>query len=283
MDHFIGFDHLLRLLLGREKVLSVYGPTGIIDRLEHKLAAYTWNLVQNYTNNFEITAYEVKPDIITRAKFICREGFKRNPIADTQAFNGVLLDEASFSVKTAILDHLLPSLAFCLTEKIHLNINKVRLAELGLPAGTWLTELKNWVLEKRDEQQPFRVQYKVNGQTECQTFPFGKLKHKLVSTSPGEKIAYIADAVYSPENVQKILELADAADYFFCEAAFMDKDLEHASRTYHLTAKQAGELAKQAGVRRFIPFHFSPRYDDNPEQLTQEAHNAFTDLKCAKK
>ena len=29
MDHFIGFDHLLRLLLGREKTLSLFGPPGL--------------------------------------------------------------------------------------------------------------------------------------------------------------------------------------------------------------------------------------------------------------
>jgi ribonuclease Z len=31
MDHFAGFDQLLRRLLGREKVLNLYGPAGMID------------------------------------------------------------------------------------------------------------------------------------------------------------------------------------------------------------------------------------------------------------
>ena len=42
MDHFAGFDHLLRLLLGRDKTVALYGPSGFIDRVEHKLKAYTW-------------------------------------------------------------------------------------------------------------------------------------------------------------------------------------------------------------------------------------------------
>jgi ribonuclease Z len=37
MDHFAGFDHLLRIMLGREKVVGVYGPPGLIDAVEHKL------------------------------------------------------------------------------------------------------------------------------------------------------------------------------------------------------------------------------------------------------
>src|SRR6516225_7022557 len=43
IDHFIGFDRLLRLLVGREKEINLYGPTGFIDDVHHKLSAYRWN------------------------------------------------------------------------------------------------------------------------------------------------------------------------------------------------------------------------------------------------
>jgi ribonuclease Z len=45
MDHFIGFDRLLRLLVGREKKINLYGPGGFIDHVHHKLLDYQWNLV----------------------------------------------------------------------------------------------------------------------------------------------------------------------------------------------------------------------------------------------
>ena len=54
MDHFIGFDYLLRILLGREKKLHIFGPPDFFDRVEGKLSAYTWNLVSEYQNNFSI-------------------------------------------------------------------------------------------------------------------------------------------------------------------------------------------------------------------------------------
>lgn len=44
MDHFIGFDWLLRILLGRERDLHLFGPPGFVAQVEHKLSAYTWNL-----------------------------------------------------------------------------------------------------------------------------------------------------------------------------------------------------------------------------------------------
>jgi len=45
MDHFSGFDHLLRVCVGRDSGVNLYGPARFIAQLEHKLAAYTWNLV----------------------------------------------------------------------------------------------------------------------------------------------------------------------------------------------------------------------------------------------
>ena len=46
MDHFIGFDILLRPFLGREKRLHLYGPPGFLNNVEGRLAGYTWNLVR---------------------------------------------------------------------------------------------------------------------------------------------------------------------------------------------------------------------------------------------
>jgi ribonuclease Z len=37
IDHFIGFDRLLRVLVGRDKKISLYGPQGFIDHVHHKL------------------------------------------------------------------------------------------------------------------------------------------------------------------------------------------------------------------------------------------------------
>ena len=47
IDHFVGFDHLLRLLVGHEKTVQLYGPVGFAERVFHKLQAYRWNLVEN--------------------------------------------------------------------------------------------------------------------------------------------------------------------------------------------------------------------------------------------
>lgn len=45
LDHFNGFDRLLRLSLYRPARIDMVGPPGFIDRVAHKLGAYSWNLI----------------------------------------------------------------------------------------------------------------------------------------------------------------------------------------------------------------------------------------------
>jgi len=60
MDHFIGFDTLLRLLLGRDKEMYLFGPSDFIQKMEAKLSSYTWNLIENYENTLSIHVTEIK-------------------------------------------------------------------------------------------------------------------------------------------------------------------------------------------------------------------------------
>jgi len=101
------------------------------------------------------------------------------------------------------------------------------------------------------------------------------LAEQLLVVTPGRKIAYVADALGSPANQDKIVELARGADILFCEAAFLHQDRERARETHHLTARQAGELARRAGVKRLVVFHFSPKYEGRFQELEAEAQQAF--------
>ncbi len=280
MDHFIGFDHLIRIMLGREKRVHFYGPAGFVDQVGHRLSAYTWNLVSNYPTDVTVVATEMHADgTLLSAEFRCRLGFRRE--LDTAAFSadGILLDEDTFRVRAAVLDHSIPCLAFALEEKAHVNVMKNRLAEMGLPVGSWLNELKQAVLGDAPDDLSFRVWWRENGRTVERRIPLGELKGDILRIVPGQKIAYVTDAVYTDENAEKIIDLAAGADYLFIEATFLEVEADRAAERKHLTALQAGSLARRAGAARVIPFHFSPKYTGQEELLRSEVADAFAGTK----
>lgn len=272
LDHFIGFDRLLRIFLARDTELVLYGPAGITRNVAGKLQGYTWNLVENYS--FSLFVHEVERDKISRCRFRARTGFEAEKLEE-QPFDGLLHSEASLWVEAAILDHRIPCLAFALQEPTRLNIRTDALRQLGVPPGRWLSELKQRIRESSPEDTLICARWCEQGKEHTREFRLGDLRRELVLETPGTKICYVVDAVFHKDNVRRIVELARGADLFFCESLFLDRDREEASKRYHLTARQAGTLARLAGVRELRTFHFSPRYSGQAQQLVAEAQATF--------
>lgn len=268
MDHFAGFDHLLRLLLKRDKGLRMFGPPGIIDNIEGKLKGFTWNLVDGYTFIMHVT--EVYPDKINRAEFHAREGFKRRELGSFP-FSGTLLEDDMFTISTCHLDHIIPSLGFSMKERFHININKDNLDDMGLPVGPWLREFKEALWQGKSEDEDFII---LSGNRPV-NFRLGELKNRIATITKGQKISYIVDSKYTADNVDKIVRLAEDSNVMYCESAYLHEDVDMASERFHLTAKQAGSLARAAKAKRLITLHFSPRYKDNPSLLYKEALEEF--------
>ncbi len=276
MDHFTGFDRVLRICVGRAKRLHLYGPPRFIEQVGHKLAAYTWNLVQNYAEEFVVAVTEIHQDNrALTAEFHCRKAFARENITETALLDGVLLDEPGFQVRTVMLDHKIPSLAFTLEEKRHINVWKNRLEEWGLPTGPWLKELKDAVVRELPDETEFHVWWRENGVLRERYFPLGVLKENVLHIVPGQKITYVTDVAYHEENARRIVEFARGSDLFFIESTFLHEDVADAKDKAHLTAQQAGLLAHAAGAKRLIPFHFSQKYFDDGQRLQDEAERAF--------
>jgi ribonuclease Z len=271
IDHFIGFDHLLRLCLGREKRLHLFGPPGFTAQVEHRLASYTWNLVESYPTDLTLVAAELHPDgSCISAEFHCCRRFRRECERTEQLQDGILLDEETFLIRAAFLDHKTISLAYALEEKNHVNIMKNRLLELELPTGPWLAELKRAVVRGEPDGTRVRAWWHDAGGRVERYFTLGELKKEILRIVPGQKIAYVTDAAHSPANAARIVDLTRGADYLFIEATFLGEDHERAAERHHLTALQAGLLARRAGAARAIPFHFSPRYLGMEDRLRKE-------------
>jgi len=271
MDHFIGFDRLLRILLGREKDLQLFGPPGFLDQVEHKLRAYTWNLVHNYDSNFTLRVTELDGNEAGRcASFRCHNIFRREDEKTLVCPGNVLLSESAMQVRCAVLDHGgIPCMAYVLEEQSHVNVWKNRIQELGLPVGAWLRDLKQAVLCGEPDQRQIRVAWRTDGAEQERLVSLSELKSAL-RIVPGQKIAYVTDVACHDDNVARIVELVRGADLLYIESAFMERDAEHGRRKFHLTARQAGEIARAAHAGCVIPLHFSPRYQHEDRALLRE-------------
>jgi ribonuclease Z len=273
MDHFIGFDQLLRIMLGREKTLSFYGPQDFMKHVEGKLSGYNWNLVGKYNYPLALQVTEVHPEVTLCRRYRCLDRFRPLQDAVRQPLDDVLHREPPFSISATILDHQIPCLGLSLREKFHVNIIKEGLNRLELEPGPWLTDFKQAIYSRTDPAAPFEVN--IAGQALRKRFELGSLTEQIARITPGQKITYITDVAYTDPNRENIVELARNSDYLYIEAAFMQKDRGIAAQKHHLTAHQAGKLAARAGVKQFTIFHFSSRYAGQEDLLYQEAMEAF--------
>lgn len=89
------------------------------------------------------------------------------------------------------------------------------------------------------------------------------------ATAP-RSYAYCSDTVYMPENA----ELLQGVTTLYHEATFAESEKVRAAETFHSTAGQAALMAKAAGVSRLVLGHFSSRYEDET-QLLSEAQAIF--------
>ena len=75
--------------------------------------------------------------------------------------------------------------------------------------------------------------------------------------------------------------LLHGVDLLYHEATFAESEKERAAQTYHSTARQAAQVASEAGVKRLLIGHYSSRYE-TPEVLLNEARELFPETICAK-
>ena len=273
MDHFIGFDQILRFRLHNPRTLKIYGPPGLVQNVAGKLSGYTWDRVDEYP--FVLEVYEYGESGRSAARFACSRRFQKEDLPDSGFAQGDLLSEDWVRVRAAELDHGTAVLAFSLKESTHYNIDKDRLRRQGIPVGPWLGELRTQLRSSAPGEKPFRVRWQDGDTPREQEKTIAEWCRDLVRISAGQKIAYVTDIGFTAANQQKVANLAAEADLFYCEAQFLDEDRDEARRRGHLTAQQAGLLARQAQVKKLILFHFSPRYRGREEEIQHEAEEAF--------
>jgi len=249
MDHFVGFDQLLRVALRREAPLAITGPPGFLASVRGRIGAYSWNLIERYPIHLRVQ--EVEGDTLRAEEYTGASRMRPVPLPEAP-FAGTVHAERAFRIEVATFDHGIPVLGVAVREARHLAVNKDLLLRRGLVPGPWLKELKDAIRS-------------------------GAVANTdgLIVEGPGQVVAYLTDLAGTDENLRRAEEFARDADLLLCEAAFLDADLALALERKHLTARQAGELARRAGAKRLAVFHLSPRYEGREAEVLREAGEAF--------
>ena len=93
-----------------------------------------------------------------------------------------------------------------------------------------------------------------------------------------KKVSIVLDT----KNNSRIVPFVKGADLFVCESSFDGSEIETAKEHLHMTAGEAGEIAKKAKVDKLILTHISQRYENKLKVLLDDAKKNFKNVVIAK-
>ena len=184
-------------------------------------------------------------------------GFERTtvPVEVLEIDAGQRLERRGYSIVAFPVDHRgSASLGYALLEeerKGRFNPDMAR--ELGIPEGPLWGNIHRGL---------------------AVSLPDGRLIEPSVLVGPrrpGRTVVITGDTRPCPETV----EASRNADLLIHEATFGDEEAERALETGHSTAREAAQVARDAGVCRLLLTHFSARYSRDPGDLEREAREVF--------
>ncbi|MCC7486088.1 MAG: MBL fold metallo-hydrolase [Burkholderiales bacterium] len=275
VDHFIGFDRLVRTCADRSGTVRLFGPSGFVTKVERRLGSYTWDRRSRDGNGLVLGVTEIDETGRTAsAEFAARSGFARTDVPAGRVEDGVITDDAAFRVRCVTLEHRTPCLGFALEEKARARVRADALDRLGLEAGAWLVDAKEAVVSGAADDAPVLATVRGPAGPRPTRVPFGDIKDAF-EMLPGRKISYVTDIVFNEANLARVESIARDLDILFIECVFLEADARHAARKQHLTARQAGVIARAVRARQVVPFHFSARYTGREAELRAELERSW--------
>lgn len=173
-----------------------------------------------------------------------------NPV-DTCS-HSLVMEDRSLSVYSIPLKHRIPTCGYLFVEKpkeAHIIREMTDFYQIPIK---WMKEIK----QGRDFITP-----------EGEVIPNSRLTRPAAAP---KRYAFCSDTAYNPS----IIPIIERVDLLYHEATFAESDSARAKETFHSTAKQAAEIAKQAHVKQLVIGHYSARYEDLA-QLGKEALSVF--------
>ena len=185
----------------------------------------------------------------------------RFPVDIVEVQAGDRLARAEYDMVTFETDHRADTIGWAMVEHERLGrFDPERARALGIPEGPlWgrIHKGQSVTLEDGREVTPAEL---------------------VGPTRAGRTIVYSGDT----RPCLSVITASHGADLLIHEATFGTDEQDRAGETGHSTAAQAARVAEQAGVRRLVLTHISPRYTRDAPELLAEARAVFPDVTIAR-
>jgi len=259
IDHFYGFDRILRGTLLSGKKFRIFGPPGIIKNVQGKIDSYTWNLIKSYPVAYEVIELNESADEYMTADFSAADGFERR---DGSIKHSELGLSDGFRLDFTFFDHRVPSVGYRVTEPDMVSVDKEKLKSNGFAPGKWLAELKENILSGSMDKE-------ITAATEDgnKVFSTGEIADMIIEYIKPQSVTYITDTAPTYENVSKAIDFAKDSSILIIEGMFMKEDVMHANFKKHLTLELSKYIFKESGAGKVRFFHFTSRYDSIKKEL----------------
>jgi ribonuclease Z len=190
-------------------------------------------------------------------------GVERNkfPVAVQEVRPGDCLRRAEYDIVVFETEHRADTVGYALAEHVRLGrFHPERARELGVPEGPMWGELHRGRSVRLDDGRVVGPEDLVGAPRRGRTVVYS-----------GDTRPHLA-----------LIEASRGADLLIHEATFGGDEAERAVETGHSTASEAARVALEAGVRRLVLTHISPRYSRDAPELLAEARAVFPDTQIAR-
>src|SRR5262245_47409945 len=141
MDHFVGFDRILRTNIDCDKTLHVFGPINTIERIYQRITAYEIQFFPFQKIVFRVC--EVLEDRLRWAALECVKQFPPPRVEEAAWTGPVIFENADLQVEAVHVEHTVPCLAFAMVEKTGYHPDADKLRGGVLRPGPWVEEALN--------------------------------------------------------------------------------------------------------------------------------------------
>jgi len=181
----------------------------------------------------------------------------KHPI-EIREVDGKFFEAEDFYLESEKMTHGIFCNAYTFVKKGQIRIDKKKLKKSKLPLGSLLQKLK----------QGEDIIYQ------------GKkyLAKDLTYTEESKKISFVFDTSMN----KKVIPFVKNSDLLVCESSFGSELEKHAKEYFHLTARQAAEIAKKSNSKKLILTHISQRYDKDYKKILNDAKKVFKNSFLAK-